>query len=110
MEGTPFEIANMGYLTAGAVGAFGNQVLYWGYILRSRTRRPKSWKNKIPFWAFTLSAFYVVTGAGVGFFCGVDLESHLLALGAGGLWPQAVKALGDVGLLIKAVSSKVALG
>ena len=52
----------------------------------------------------------MATGGGVGFFCGVELENYLLALGTGGLWPQIVKAMGDVGLLVKAMSNKLGLG
>lgn len=95
------EAAQLWFLAAGALGAFGNQLLYWRNVL--------SRKREVRGWMVPVSVLYVITGGGIGFFVGVDLESNLLALGTGGAWPTALKAMNDVRLLGAAVRQKLGL-
>ena len=84
------ELLHLWHLLAGIVGAFGNQVIYWG----NRLRRPDLPMNRrmIP-----ISVAYVATGGGIGFFVGVStgqsMDLILLSLGSGAFWPETLKAL-----------------
>lgn len=80
------ELFQAWHLVAGLVGAFGNQVVYWG----NRLRRPDLPINRR---MFPVSAAYVATGGAVGFFVGVESEVLLLSLGSGAFWPETLKAL-----------------
>ena len=88
MEGVG--LIHLWHLLAGLLGASGNQVIYWG----NRLRRPDLPINRrmIP-----ISAAYIITGGGVGFFVGVStgesMELVLLSLGSGAFWPETLKAL-----------------
>jgi hypothetical protein len=73
-------------LVAGLVGAFGNQLLYWGNRLRRRSEELNL--RMVPY-----SILYVLTGGGVGFFVGVEGDVLLLSLGSGAFWPATVKAI-----------------
>lgn len=95
------EVTHLWFLAAGALGAFGNQLLYW--------RNVWSRRRDIRGWMVPVSVLYVLTGAGIGFFAGVDFDSHLLALGTGGAWPTALKAMNDVRLYADAVRQKLGL-
>lgn len=85
------------HLVAGAVGAFGNQVLYWGNRVRIRNHDIN--RRMIP-----ISVAYVCTGAGVGCFVGIETVQILWALSAGAFWPETLKALDGA----RNVSAKVA--
>ena len=95
------EAAHLWFLAAGALGAFGNQLLYW--------RNVWSRRREVRGWMVSMSVLYVITGGGVGFFVGAESGSALLALGTGGAWPTALKAMNDVRLLGEAVRQKLGL-
>lgn len=46
----------------------------------------------------------------IGFFTGLEYESLLLALGVGGGWPTALKAMNDARLIAAAARKKLGLG
>ena len=80
------QIVHVWFLLAGLVGAFGNQVVYWG----NRVRRSDTSINRR---MFPISVAYVGTGGAVGFFVGVESGLYLLSLGSGAFWPETLKAL-----------------
>ena len=96
------EQSDLWFLVAGAVGAFGNQLLYWRNVVSRR--------RQVHAWMVTVSILYLPTGGGVGFFTGLEYESLLLALGVGGGWPTALKAMNDARLIAAAARNKLGLG
>ena len=85
------------YVLAGLIGAFGNQVVYWGNRLRRRDA-------VINYRMVPISIAYIGTGGGVGWVVGVEIESLLMVLGSGAFWPETLKALDaarNVGMLAK---------
>lgn len=96
MEPAAIQIIDLWHLLAGFIGAFGNQVLYWG----ARARAPKRSLNRR---MMPISVAYIVTGAGVGFIVGVEFDVLILALGSGATWPETIKAIDaarTVGVLV----------
>ena len=96
------EQSDLWFVLAGVVGAFGNQLLYWRNVVSRR--------RQVHAWMVAVSILYLLTGGGVGFFAGLDFDSHLLALGVGGGWPAALKAMNDARLIAAAARSKLGLG
>lgn len=95
------EVAQHWYLVAATLGAFGDQLLYWRNAL-ARGRGARVWR-------VSFSVLYILTGGGIGFFVGVEQKSLLLALGTGGAWPTALKAMNDVRLWAEAARQKFGL-
>lgn len=90
-------------ITAGSLGAFGNQLLYWRGVLRIRNR-------EINRRMILISIFYILTGGGIGFFIGLDYpDSYLFMLGGGATWPTLLKSMNDVRVFAKAVQEKLGL-
>lgn len=86
MQAEGYQLVDAWYLIAGAVGALGNQVLYWRRLLRTR-------RTKIDGRKFFLSSMYVLTGGGVGFFVGASTGFPVLAMGSGAAWPATLRSI-----------------
>ncbi len=95
------EQSDLWFVLAGFLGAFGNQLLYWRSVVSRR--------RQVHAWMVVASVLYLPTGGGVGFFTGLEFESLLLALGVGGGWPTALKAMNDARLIAAAARKKLGL-
>ena len=81
------------FLIAGAVGAAGNRLLYWGNFIRSPARRPEEWRDGRfrPFMAIETLG-YVATAAGFGWGVSTLVAEEFLCLLLGAVWPEAITA------------------
>lgn len=95
------EQSDLWFLVAGAVGAFGNQLLYWRNVVSRR--------RQVHAMMVAFSILYLATGGGIGFFAGQEFDSRVLALGVGGGWPTALKAMNDTRLIAAAARKKLGL-
>lgn len=86
MQPEGYQLVDAWYLVAGAVGALGNQVLYWRRLLRAR-------KTKVDGRKVFLSSMYVLTGGAVGFFVGTSTSFPVLAMGSGATWPATLRSI-----------------